>query len=78
MNEWLTTAQVADLTQRHPVTVRKALEGGVLHGHQVKRRGRWSVARAAVDAWLTGGDGRAACGCDRYLKRGSSLTTTPA
>lgn len=68
----LTAAQVADRTGRHPVTVRRALATGDLHGHQPVRDGhpvpgsRWWIADAAADAWVRGADQhtqRAACGC---------------
>lgn len=64
-NVWLTTAEAAELAKRHPVTVSKALATGELHGHQTVRRGRWGVKSAAVDAWILGRDGIAACGCDK-------------
>lgn len=63
MNEWLTAAQVAERTNRHIVTIWRAAEGGDLHGHQSMRKGRWSFAPDAVDAWIRGMDGPTACGC---------------
>lgn len=62
---WETTAQLAERLNRHPVTIRKAAESGVLHGHQTGRRGRWQFVPAAADAWVKGMDGTAACGCSR-------------
>ncbi len=50
----LTVAQVAEVAQRHPVTVRKALEDGRLHGTQLKVRGPWRVREDCLDAWLDG------------------------
>lgn len=50
----LTVAQVADLTQRHPVTVRRALESGELHGHQRVKGGRWTIAISCATAWALG------------------------
>lgn len=67
--EWLTPKQVADLTGRHVDNVRRALENGVLHGHQPMRKGRWNVHPDAVDAWVKGLDGEFACGCKRQLRR---------
>jgi len=61
--EWLTTADVIARTNRHITTVHKAAERGVLHGHQTGRRGRWQFRPGAVDAWVTGADSAAACGC---------------
>ncbi|MFI9817597.1 excisionase family DNA-binding protein [Saccharothrix variisporea] len=63
MNEWLTVDLVAQRVNRHKVTVRRALESGEMHGHQTGRGGRWSVAAAAIDAWVQGIDGVDACGC---------------
>lgn len=65
MTDWLTPAQVAGAAGRHLVTVHLALERGELHGHQRVRRGRWQVHPDAVDAWIKGMDGPAACGCTR-------------
>lgn len=75
MTEWLTPAQVAASVPArqgktmHVVTVRKALESGELHGHQRMRRGHWTVSAEAVDAWIKGLDGVAACGCRQRLRR---------
>lgn len=66
MPEWMTTADVAAKVHRHPVTVLTAAESGLLHGHQPRRRGRWSFAPAAVDAWVMALGEKAqleACGC---------------
>ncbi|MCA1195103.1 helix-turn-helix domain-containing protein [Saccharopolyspora sp. 6V] len=60
---WLTAVQAAEHAARHVVTVRRALESGELHGHQARRGGPWRLRPAAVDAWITGTDGRHACGC---------------
>jgi hypothetical protein len=48
----LTVAEVAAATRRHPVTVRRALEAGVLHGAQAVKGGRWSVQPECVEAWV--------------------------
>lgn len=71
MNTWETTLQVAARVNRHPVTIRKAAESGLLHGHQTRRRGRWQFKPSAVDAWVEGNDSRSACGCQasRPLRR---------
>lgn len=39
---------------RHPVTLRRALEVGELHGTQRIVRGRWSIQRECIEAWLGG------------------------
>lgn len=49
---WFDTRQAADHAGRHPVTVRRALESGQLHGGQAKTGGRWRIHRACLDAWL--------------------------
>jgi excisionase family DNA binding protein len=51
---WLTTAQAAERTARHPVTVRRALEAGELHGGQRVKGGPWRIHRDCVDAWVLG------------------------
>lgn len=38
----------------HPVTIRRALENGDLHGSQRIVRGRWSLRRECIEAWLDG------------------------
>jgi len=47
----LTPAEVADATRRHPVTVRRALEAGELHGSQASKGGRWTVQEECAEAW---------------------------
>ena len=50
----LTTAEAAEVARRHPVTVRRALEGGELHGRQSKAGGRWLIRTECLDAWIDG------------------------
>lgn len=50
----LTVAEVAEETRRHPVTVRRALEAGELHGSQPKAGARWTVKSECVEPWLEG------------------------
>ncbi|WP_031470391.1 helix-turn-helix domain-containing protein [Sciscionella sediminilitoris] len=57
----MTPAQVVAEYGFHLTTVHKALEAGELHGHQRKFKGRWRIERCAVEAWIKGGDSRAAC-----------------
>lgn len=51
---WFTVPEAAEYSRRHPKTVLKALEAGELTGYQNGRRGRWTIHRAAIDAWITG------------------------
>jgi excisionase family DNA binding protein len=69
--EWETTNEVALRTRRHRVTILRAAESGVLHGHQTGKGGRWTFKPAAVDAWVEGRNSKAACGCQalRLAKR---------
>lgn len=46
--------QVAEAVGRHPVTVRKALEAGDLHGTQQAKGGRWSIRVDCAEAWADG------------------------
>lgn len=54
MEPRLTTDEVATATKRHPVTVRRALEGGALHGTQTTKGGRWLVRVSCAEAWIDG------------------------
>ena len=54
MSARLTVAEVAEAFRRHPVTVRKALEGGALHGAQARTGGRWLIQEACAEAWIAG------------------------
>lgn len=49
---WLTVAEVARLSRRHPEFVRDALKAGELHGHQKHARGRWTVSHGSATAWI--------------------------
>lgn len=49
---WFDTSQAGDHAGRHPVTVRRALEAGELHGGQPKPGGRWRIHRDCLDAWV--------------------------
>jgi hypothetical protein len=70
---WLTPRQVANRVHRSIDAVYEALESGELHGHQRKRKGRWTVRPAAADAWNADGNSAASCGCRklRLAKRGA-------
>lgn len=54
MEPRMSTAEVAEVTKHHPVTVRRALEGGTLHGTQSKKGGRWIVRVSCAEAWADG------------------------
>lgn len=54
MTRYLTSDETATLTRRHPVTVRKALEAGELHGSQRTKGGRWTVREECAEAWVEG------------------------
>jgi hypothetical protein len=70
---WLTPRQVAKRVHRGIDAVYEALESGELHGHQRKRKGRWTVRPAAADAWNVDDNSLAACECRklRLAKRGA-------
>jgi hypothetical protein len=48
----LTVADAAVVGQRHPVTIRRALEVGDLHGTQRKKGGRWLIKPECLEAWI--------------------------
>jgi hypothetical protein len=50
----LTVHEAAVAAGRHPVTLRKALERGELHGNQRTKGGRWTVERQCLVAWMAG------------------------
>lgn len=50
----MTVAQASGYSHRHPVTLRRALEVGDLHGSQRKAGGTWSIRTECLDAWLDG------------------------
>ncbi len=52
--EWLTVAQVAELIQVHPETVREWLRVGRLPGTLISRRAGWRVRRRDVERFLSG------------------------
>lgn len=54
MSDLLTAPEAATASRRHPVTVRKALEGGELHGFQRVKGGRWSIRQGCLDSWIEG------------------------
>lgn len=51
---WLDVAQAADHCGRHPVTIRRALQAGALHGHQARTHGRWRIHVDCLDSWCGG------------------------
>jgi excisionase family DNA binding protein len=50
----LTVAEVAEAVGRHPQTVRRALEGGELHGTQPTVNGHWRIREDCAEAWADG------------------------
>lgn len=50
----LNVTEAAALVRRHPVTVRKALEAGEMHGSQRKARAHWVIREECAIAWVTG------------------------
>jgi hypothetical protein len=63
ISDFVGTAKAAELSDRHVVTIRRALDSGELHGHQRVRRGTWSISPLAIRAWILGIDQKSACGC---------------
>lgn len=54
MDELLTTNEVAKSLKRHPVTIRRALEDGTLHGIQRSTGAQWRVAEPCAKAYAEG------------------------
>lgn len=54
MTKLLTVGEAAEIVRRHPVTVRKALESGEMHGMQRKARAHWLINEDCAVAWVTG------------------------
>jgi hypothetical protein len=50
----LSVHEAAAAAGRHPVTLRRAIERGELHGHQQTRGGRWTLERQCLLPWLAG------------------------
>jgi hypothetical protein len=50
----LSVPEAAAAAARHPVTLRKALKRGELHGHQRAKGGRWALERQCLLAWIAG------------------------
>lgn len=48
----LTVNDAATAGSRHPVTIRRALEAGELHGKQRTKGGRWLIQPECLDAWI--------------------------
>ncbi|MEE3126373.1 MAG: helix-turn-helix domain-containing protein [Actinomycetota bacterium] len=51
---WLDVAQSSEHSGHHPVTLRRALQSGELHGTQRKAKGKWRIHVTCLDAWLLG------------------------
>lgn len=50
--EYLTPTQAAQITGRHPVTIREALRGKTLRGFQRGKGGHWVIRPCCLDAWM--------------------------
>ncbi|SEE25019.1 Helix-turn-helix domain-containing protein [Arthrobacter alpinus] len=54
MKPRLNPAEAAEISRRHPVTVRRALIAEQLHGSQSGPGGRWLIREECLDAWIDG------------------------
>lgn len=52
MTTYLNTAEAATVARKHPVTIRKALEAGTLHGSQQVVGGRWTIREDCLEAFI--------------------------
>ncbi|UOE45879.1 helix-turn-helix domain-containing protein [Agromyces larvae] len=52
--EFMTVAEVAALTKRHPETITDALRSGDLPGRQRVKGGRWIIKREDAEIWRWG------------------------
>ncbi len=52
MDEWLTTAEVAQLLKVNPETVKRWLRGGEMRGSLLSDRAGWRVAREEVNRFM--------------------------
>lgn len=51
---YLTVPAASEYSGKHPVTIRRALESGALHGSQMVTKGRWSIHTDCLEQWLAG------------------------
>lgn len=51
---WLTVAEAAKESKRHPRTVADACRAGELHGSQRARNASWRIEDSCLDAWIRG------------------------
>lgn len=49
---YLNTAEAAVVARKHPVTIRRALEAGDLHGTQQLAGGRWAIRSECLEAYV--------------------------
>lgn len=54
MTLWLTAAEAARHTKRHPRTITDAARAKELHGVQGARNKSWRFNEECVDAWVAG------------------------
>ena len=52
MDEWLTTAEVAELLKVNPETVKRWLRGGEMRGSLLSDRAGWRIAREEVARFM--------------------------
>jgi excisionase family DNA binding protein len=52
MDEWLTTAEVAQLLRVNPETVKRWLRSGEMRGSLLSDRAGWRIARAEVGRFM--------------------------
>ncbi|MFI0465346.1 helix-turn-helix domain-containing protein [Saccharopolyspora sp. 5N102] len=69
---FVTTSEGARLANRHPVTIRRALESGELHGHQRAHGGRWQIHTGSLFAWVRGKAGTSGPCCPNVRLIGRS------
>lgn len=49
---YVVTEEAAGLAHRHPVSIRRSLEAGDLHGFQRVKGGRWLIQVDCLQAWI--------------------------
>ena len=52
MDEWLTTAEVAELLKVNPETVKRWLRGGEMRGSLLSDRAGWRIAPGEVERFM--------------------------
>jgi hypothetical protein len=52
--EYLSVLEAATVARLHPMTVSDALRVNKLHGTQRVLRGKWTIRRDCLEAWIEG------------------------